>query len=164
LKNLPPVTLYTSTDRARVTIARAIAQMLADAGLETRVVSLDLGVLLERLDAGDYLLATLQMPELTEPNVLRWFFHPSGVFGEGGEGRNRARWRSRRAGELLDEAATIADRAQRRALYGELADLMADEMPVVPLWHEDQVAVLSERASEFRLSAEGRWLSLAGLK
>jgi peptide/nickel transport system substrate-binding protein len=163
LHDLAPVTLLTSTDRARVTIARTIAQMLGDAGLATRVVSLDLGVLLERLDAGDYTLATLQMPELTEPNVLRWFLHPRGVPGEGGEGRNRARWRSQRAGELFDEAATLADRSLRRERYAELAELMRREMPVVPLWHEDQVAVLSERARNFELSAEGRWSALAAL-
>jgi hypothetical protein len=36
-------------------------------------------------------------------------------------------------------------------------------MPVVPLWHEDQVAVISKRAQGFHLSAEGRWLALAAL-
>jgi peptide/nickel transport system substrate-binding protein len=104
------------------------------------------------------------MPELTEPNVLRWFFHPNAVPGEGGEGRNRARWRSPRAAELLDQASANPDRSARRALYGELAELMARDMPVVPLWHEDQVAVLSARARDFRISAEGRWLSLASLR
>ena len=40
---------------------------------------------------------------------------------------------------------------------------MAVDLPVVPLWHEDQVAVISERARGFLPSAEGRWLSLATL-
>lgn len=47
--------------------------MLEDAGAKVRVVALDLGVLLKRLDSGDFELAILQMPELTEPNILNWF-------------------------------------------------------------------------------------------
>ncbi len=161
LSRLPPITLTTSTDRARLTMARAIAQMLGDAGLTVRIVSLDLGVMLKRLDSGDFHAATLQMPELTEPNILKWFFHPSGVPGEGGEGRNRARYRSERAGQLLDQGSARSERSARQAAYRELAALMMKDLPVIPLWHEDQVAVVSNRARAFQLSAEGRWGALA---
>jgi peptide/nickel transport system substrate-binding protein len=160
------VTLLTSTDRSRVTIARAIAQMLGDAGIVTTVVPLDLGVLLARLDAGDFEMAVLQIPELTEPNVLAWFFHPRGIptdpMGRG-RGKNRARYRSAAAGDLLERASEIVDRDERRALYADFSRLMAVDLPVIPLWHEDQVAVISARARGFRPSAEGRWLGLAGL-
>jgi peptide/nickel transport system substrate-binding protein len=164
LEGEAPVTLLTSTERSRVTLARVIAQMLGDAGLVVAVVPLDLGVLLARLDAGDFELAVLQIPELTEPNVLSWFFHPRGVPGEGGQGKNRARYRSGAAAALFDRAAAIGDRSERRALYGELLVLMAADLPVVPLWHEDQIAVVSPRARGFRPSAEGRWLALARLE
>ncbi len=164
LEGSAAATLLTSTDRSRVTLARAVAQMLGDAGLPVAVVPLDLGVMLARLDAGDFDMAMLQIPELTEPNVLSWFFHPRGVPGEGGQGRNRARYRSVAAGRLLDQASERSDREERRALYRDLAALMAADLPVVPLWHEDQIAVVSERARGFRPSAEGRWLSLAQLE
>ena len=163
LSSLRPLTLLTSTDRARITLARAIAQMLGDAGVQVQVVSLDFGVLLARLDAGDFDMATLQMPELTEPHLLSWFFHPKGVPGEGGMGKNRARWRHPDAGELLNKAGGDRDIGVRRQFYGKLARLMQKELPVIPLWHEDQVAVTSDRARGFSLSAEGRWLTLASL-
>ena len=155
------VTLLTSPDRSRVIIARAIAQMLSDAGLETQVLPLDLGLMLARLDAGDFSLAILQIPELTEPNVLSWFFHPNGIPGEGHDGRNRARYRNRRAAELFDAAARSFDRATRQSLYAQLAQLMLADMPAIPLWHEDQIAVAAARVHGFRPSAEGHWLSLA---
>ena len=160
LATLPAVTLLTSTDRARVTLARVIAQMLRDAGLEVEVVALDLGVLLERLDAGDYLMATLQLPELTEPNVLSWFFHPDKIPGEGAEGKNRVRYRSAeaRAGAGRRGARARSRRAHA-TLYQRFARLVQRDVPVVPLWHEDQIAVVSRRARGFELSAEGRWLS-----
>jgi peptide/nickel transport system substrate-binding protein len=164
LAGLPEVTLLTGTDRARVTIARSVAQMLMDAGLPTRVLPLDLGVLLSRLDAGDFDAAILQIPELTEPNVLSWFFHPKGVPGEGGQGRNRARYRDPIAEQLFDAASATPDREVRRHLYAEIASKMAADLPALPLWHEDHVAVVSERARGFRPSAEGRWLSLSRME
>ena len=138
--------------------------MLGDVGFPVTVVPLDLGVMLARLDAGDFDAAILQIPELTEPNVLSWFFDPRGVPGEGGQGKNRARYRSEVAGRLLDRASSISDRGERRELYRQLALQMAADLPVVPLWHEDQIAVVSERAASFLPSAEGRWLSLARLE
>jgi peptide/nickel transport system substrate-binding protein len=163
LSGLPPLTLLTSTERARLTVARALAQMLTDCGLDVRVVPLDLGVLLERLDRGDFTLAVLQIPELTEPNVLSWFFHPGGVPGEGGVGRNRARYRNREVGRLLDHASREPERSIRRADYLEIARQLRRDLPVIPLWHEQQFAVVSPRAASFVPSAEGRWGSLAQL-
>jgi peptide/nickel transport system substrate-binding protein len=161
LRGKGPVTLLTSPDRSRLTLARVIAQMLGDAGLVTQVIPLDLGVMLSRLDAGDFTLAILQIPELTEPNVLSWFFHPRAIPGEGSDGRNRARYRSARAASLLDEAASSFDHATRKRLYGQLAHLMMSDMPVVPLWHEDQIVVSAKRVAGFVPTAAGRWDSLA---
>lgn len=158
-----PLQLLTSTDRARITVARAIAQMLGDAGLAVDVLPLDLGVLLARLSQGDYELAILQIPELTEPNLLRWFFHSSSIPKPGGAGANRARYASPEVDAWLDRAATTTDLAERRALYARIQAKMAADMPIVPLFREDQVAVTSARAASFVLSAEGRWGALARL-
>jgi peptide/nickel transport system substrate-binding protein len=163
LSHLGPVTLLTSTDRSRVLQARAVAQMLTDAGLATQVVPLELGLLLSRLDAGQFTLAILQIPELTEPNILSWFFHPRSIGGNGNLGKNRAHYRSEQAGQLLDKASATFDSAERRRLYFELARVMLSDMPVVPLWHEDQIVVARGRGKRFVPSAEGRWLSLADL-
>jgi peptide/nickel transport system substrate-binding protein len=159
---LPRTVLLTSTDRSRLLQARAIAQMLTEAGLQTDVTPLELGLLLSRLDAGQFSLAILQIPELTEPNILRWFFHPRGISNPS-EGRNRARYRSPIAAQLLDLGSTEMSRPARQKDYFELAHVMLEDMPVIPLWHEDQVVVTRDRAKEFLPSAEGRWAALAAL-
>jgi len=164
LASLRPMTILSSTDRSRVLVARAVAQMLTDLGLLTRVVPLDLGVLLARLDQGHYDLAILQIPEFTEPNVLTWFFHHRNIPDGAKRGGNRARYTNPAAGRLLDLASEEFDRAGRQKLYTELLQLLRADMPVCPLWHEDQVALVRARARSFRSSAEGRWSSLADLE
>ena len=68
---------------------------------------------------------------------------------------------SPRVDGLLDEAARSPDRELRRERYRAVLGQMLGDLPVIPLFHEAQVAALSPRAASFRLSAEGRWLSLA---
>jgi peptide/nickel transport system substrate-binding protein len=155
------LTLLTSTDRLRGDVARVIAQGLADVGLPVDVVPLELGTLIARLNAGDFDLATLQLPEMTEPNVLRHFLH-SGSIPPAGANRGRARDADLDA--LLDEGDRVADPEARREVYGRLEALERDAMHLVPLWYEDQVVVTSARARGFLPSAEGRWLGLASLR
>ena len=157
------LTLLVSTDRARGLLARSIAQMLGDVGVDVEVVPLELGVLLHRLTAGDFELAILQMPEITEPDLLRWFFHSSSIPTKagGGVGANRVRY----ANPVVDHALAVGrqdwDRDVRRLAYSQAQRQIARDLPVIPLFHEDQIAALSPRALAFLPSAEGRWLSLA---
>jgi peptide/nickel transport system substrate-binding protein len=168
------VTLLTSTERLRGDVARVIAQELGDVGIDVTVVPLELGTMIARLSGGDFDLAILQLPEMTEPNVLRHFLHSGFVPPVGA---NRGRVFDATLDTLLDEGdrgeegatedqttfnATAAI-SSRKVLYARVEDRVLEKMHVLPLWYEDQVAVTSARARHFRPSAEGRWLGLAGL-
>ena len=152
------LTLLTSTDRLRGTVARMMAEELADVGVDLEVIPLELGTLLARLSAGDFDLATLQLPELTEPNVLRVFMHSASIPPKG---LNRGRIADDALDHFLDLGDTVLE--NRRAIYAEVERVNRERSLLVPLWHEDQVWVSSPRARRFAASAEGRWLSLADL-
>ena len=154
------LTLLTSTDRLRITVARTMAQELGDVGLDVEVVPLELGTLIARLNAGDFDLASLQLPELTEPNVLRVFLHGAFIPPAGS---NRGRVRDTELDTLLDEGDATPDDDARARVYAALERRMREQLFVIPLWHEDQVAVVGPRARGFRPSPDGRWLSLATL-
>ncbi|HSY24994.1 MAG TPA: ABC transporter substrate-binding protein [Polyangiaceae bacterium] len=154
------LTLLTSTERLRGDVARTIAQELGETGLDVTVVPLELGTLLARLTAGNFDLAILQLPEMTEPNVLRHFLHSAFVPPAGA---NRGRVHDAVLDEALDEGDRVSDPAARRAIYARVEARERQELHLVPLWYEDQVAVVSERARAFVPSAEGRWLGLASI-
>jgi len=158
---IPPLTLLTSTDRVRKTIARTIAQELRAIGLEVNVVPLELGAMLSRLAAGDFEFATLQIPEFTEPNLLKVFLHSGYVPPHGS---NRGRVNDPELDALLDTGDTTQDPSARRAVYDRVEGRLREQLYIFPLWHENQVVVTSRRASGFVPSTEGRWLGLAELK
>jgi peptide/nickel transport system substrate-binding protein len=153
-------TLLGSTDRLRVAIARVMAQELGEVGIDADVVPLELGTLIERLGAGDFDAAVLQIPELAEPNTLRVFLHSSSIPPAGA---NRARVHDTVVDAALDMGDATLDPSERRAAYARLEDRVMAEAYWVPLWHEDQVVVTSPRAGAFLPSAEGRWLGLASI-
>jgi peptide/nickel transport system substrate-binding protein len=152
------LTILTSTERLRGDVVRFIAQELRDVGLHVDVVQLELGTMFARLSAGDFDLAVLQLPEMSEPNVLRYFLHSAAVPPAGA---NRGRVRDPSLDALLDEGDRTPGAEARRAIYARVEARERTEMHWLPLWYEDQVSVTSARARVFSPSAEGRWLSLA---
>jgi peptide/nickel transport system substrate-binding protein len=154
------LTLLTSTERLRVDIARTIAQELGDVGFDVSVIPLELGTMLARLGAGDFDLAILQLPEMTEPNVLRYFLHGAFVPPRGA---NRGRVHDPILDQWLDAGDREVDPTLRRTVYAQVEAREREQMHIIPLWYEDQVAITSARAQAFVPSAEGRWLSLAAL-
>ncbi len=152
--------LLTSTDRLRRSLATAMAQELAEIGVRVTVVPLELGTLLARLTAGDFQIGVLQIPELAEPNVLRVFLDSASIPPNGA---NRGRVRDPEIDRLLDEGDRSTELAARQPIYAALDARLFDRLWIVPLWHEDQVAVVSPRAAGFVPSREGRLLGLAAL-
>jgi peptide/nickel transport system substrate-binding protein len=161
MPGLPRLTVLTSTERLRGDVARFLAQELGDVGVAVDVVPLELGTMIARLNGGDFDLAVLQLPEMTEPNVLRRFL--GGAFVPP-EGANRGRVADPALDALLDEGDREGDAAVRRALYARVEAREQQQMHWLPLWYEDQVVVTSPRAHGFLPSAEGRWLGLAALR
>ncbi len=154
------VTLLASTERLRGDVARVVSQQLADVGVTADVVQLELGTMLARLDAGDFDVAILQLPEMTEPNVLRHFLHSAFIPPAGGD---RGRVRDAELDALLDQGDAVSDPQVRRGIYARVDARVRHQVHWIPLWVEDQVVVTSQRARGFLPSAEGRWLGLASL-
>jgi ABC-type transport system substrate-binding protein len=135
--------------------------MLREVGVEVDVRPSDVATLLADLNRGRFELTLLQLPELVEPHVLSWFFAPSHVPEGGAEGSNRWRLRSAALDAALERGRSTTERAERVRAYLEAQQILARELPVIPLWHEDVVAVLGPRARGFAVPRDGRYATLA---
>jgi peptide/nickel transport system substrate-binding protein len=152
------LSLVVTAQRPRVALARAIAQMIGDAGLPVDVRPYELATLTARLNAGDFDIAVQQGVELIDPEMMRWYFHRSAIPPGGA---NRGRIVDEKVDDLLDRGLATLDDEQRRAIYGELEAHVRERALVAPLFHEDHVTVVSARAAAFTPSADGRWGALA---
>jgi peptide/nickel transport system substrate-binding protein len=149
------------SDRFRQSIARAIGAMLGEVGVEVDIRPTEIATLLHDLGRGQFELTMLQVPEVVEPHVLSWFFGSDKVPGEGREGANRWRLRSAALDAALERGRRTTVRQERIEAYRDAQRVLATELPVIPLWHEDVVAVKSRRARDFVVPRLGRFGTLA---
>lgn len=153
--------LRTSSDRSRVSIARAIGAMLREVGIAVDVRPSETATLLADLAKGRFELTLMQVPEVFEPHVLNFFFASDKIPGAGREGSNRWRYRNARFDAVLERGRTTIPRDERRAIYAEAQRMLAEDLPVIPLWHEHVVAITSRRASGIDAPRDGRFAVFA---
>lgn len=152
--------LRTTSERFRQSVARAIAAMLRDVGIEVDVRPSEAATLISDLNRGQFEITLLQVPEVIEPHVLSWFFASSRIPGPDAEGANRWRYANEELDGLFETGRTEIDRDRRRAAYDEVQRILARDVPVLPLWQPDTVAVVRQ-GSTFEVPRDGRFGTLA---
>jgi peptide/nickel transport system substrate-binding protein len=155
------ITLRCGSDRFRVSIARAIAAMLGEVGIEVELRPSEVATLIADLGKGRFELTLLEIPEVVEPHILSWFFGSDHVPGPDREGANRWRLRSRALDAAPEQGRLHTDRAARAKAYAEAQRILGAELPVIPLWHEDVVSVSGPRATGFTTPRLARFDGLA---
>jgi peptide/nickel transport system substrate-binding protein len=99
---------------------------------------------------GNFQLYTLQWVggAVADPDILRRVFHSSQVPPSG---FNRGYFSDPEVDRLLDAAALERDDARRKALYGEVQQRIAMEVPYISLWCKTNVAVAQRSLHGFRI-------------
>ena len=135
-----------SANNFRRSLALLIAQQLGEVGIDVRVRAYEWGTFFDDIRSRNFQLTTLQWPSVQEPNLLRWIFHSDNIptADARAAGANRGAYRNDRVDELLDRGKREPDRERRKEIYAEVQQILAEELPYISLWHEDNVAVLRE--------------------
>ena len=152
--------LRTTSERFRQSVARAIAAMLGDVGIEVDVRPSEAATLISDLNRGRFEITLLQVPEVIEPHVLSWFFDSSRIPGPESEGANRWRYQNEELDRLFEVGRTEVDRQRRFAAYERVQSILARDIPVLPLWQPDTIAVVRQ-GSSFDVPRDGRFGTLA---
>lgn len=155
------LSLRCGSDRSRISVARAVVAMLADIGLNVDLLPAETGTLIADLNRGQFELTIMQLPEVIEPHVLYWWFGRDRMPGPGREGSNRWRYTDPELELALERGRIQVDREARVAAYRDVQHLLAEALPVIPLWHEDVVAVRGPAAQDVIVPRDGRFSTLA---
>jgi peptide/nickel transport system substrate-binding protein len=161
----PRLTLVykTSSDAFRVALARVIAAQLGAVGIAVDVRSFEFATFFADVKKGNYQIATMQTAEITEPDYYWFYFHseriPTAASPDGG---NRWRYASPALDRAVEAGRAELDPARRRALYAEAQRVVAADVPIVPLWHEDNIALANADLRGYRLTPNARLIGLVG--
>jgi peptide/nickel transport system substrate-binding protein len=151
----------TSADTFRIAIARVIAAQLGEVGIAIDVRPFEFATFFGDIKKGQYQLASMQTTDITDPDFYFMYFHSSWIPSKTNpDGFNRWRYRNAEVDRLTTAGREVLDREQRKQVYAEVQRLVAEDVPVVPLWHEDNIILSNVDVQGYTTSPNAR---LAGL-
>ena len=120
-----------------VRIGQIVQQQLREAGLDARFETLEWNTMIQKnVIRRDYDMMLNWWRYPADPDLLP-YFHSSTA----GTGYNIPGYRDSKLDELLEAGSTIADPEERRGIYLELQDYMAETLPYLFLWYPMETAV-----------------------
>jgi peptide/nickel transport system substrate-binding protein len=156
------LTWKTSADRYRTSLVYVLAAQLGEVGIAVDVRPFEFATFVADVSQGNFQLFSLQSPELTEPDTLLALFHSSRIPGEGTRGAlllNRFRYRNPTVDAQLAEATATSEPVRRRALYADVQRALRADLPMLPLWFEDNVVAARRGVAGYEITPTA---SLAG--
>lgn len=150
-KDAPPLSLEykSSTDETARLIAQVIAEQLRRVGIELTLQSFEWGTFYGDIKAGRFQLYCLTWTGVVEPDLYYTILDSHAVPPLGA---NRNRYTNPAVDRLLERARRTLDEQRRHALYGEVQEIAARDLPYIPLWHPRHFAVVNRRLHNFRLT------------
>ncbi len=155
----------TSTDALPVAIARVIAAQLGEVGIAVELRPLEFHLFLSDVKKGNFQLYTLSSAEIAEPNLYRNFFHSAFIPTAANldAGLNRMRYRNPELDVLLDQGLREMNREKRRLIYARVQTILARDLPMLPLWHPNNVVVARRLVQGFRMWPSAQLSGLASV-
>lgn len=146
-------TLKTSTDETTRLVAQAMQQEMRAAGIELDLRSAEFGTFYSDITRGAFQMYMLRWIGSNEdPDFLRYAFATSSFPPKGG---NRGRYSDPRVDALLEQANAETDEAARRRDYVEVQQILARDLPSLPLWYPNNEVVHSTRLTGVTLDPGG---------
>ena len=150
----------TSSDPFRIRLATIIQSQLSDVGIQVDLRSYDWGTFFGDIKAGNFQFYSLSWVGVRTPDSFRYLFASDALPPAGA---NRGRYRNGRVDSLIEQAEQAGTLGAQAVLYREVETLLHQDLPYVPLWFEDQYAVLGSAVEGYHVSPDGNYDGLMNL-
>ncbi|UQB43334.1 ABC transporter substrate-binding protein [Thiomicrospira microaerophila] len=147
----------TSSDPTRIRLATLYQAQLKPLGIDLQVQSYDWGTFYNDIVQGRFQLFSLAWVGIKSPDIFQYVFASDAMPPKGA---NRGRYQSQQADQLIKLAGQTQDLEEQATLYRQLQAHLQAELPIMPLWFENQYAVVRKNLLGYQLFADGRLDSL----
>jgi peptide/nickel transport system substrate-binding protein len=147
------LTMKTSTDETTRLMAAVLQQQLRAAGIALEIRSAEFGTFYSDVTKGAFQIYALRWIGSNEdPDIFRYAYASSSFPPKGG---NRGRYSNARVDALLTEAAASSDRVVRKKDYVEVQQILAEDLPGIPLWYPNNEVIHTRRVEGVRPRGAG---------
>jgi peptide/nickel transport system substrate-binding protein len=134
-----------------------LASEFRDAGLTVHTQSFEWGTFYGDVQHGRFQLALMRWVGTIDPDLYRKSLASSEVPPHG---LNRGSFSNAEFDRLVEKGAEMDNFNQRKLIYNEVQKIALEEMPIIPLWYNTEVTVLSKNVTGYVPSLTGDYWPL----
>ena len=149
------LTMKTSTEEETRLMAAVLQQQLREVGIALDIRTFEFATFFSDVTHGLFQLYSLRWIGGNEdPDIFEYVFH-SGKFPP--NGANRSFYSNPRLDKLIDQARSELDQNTRKQHYAEIQRILADDLPYINLWYQDNLLIHSKRVRNITLNPSGNY-------
>jgi peptide/nickel transport system substrate-binding protein len=149
------LTIKTSTDETTRLMAAVLQQQMRTAGIDLEIRSAEFGTFYADVTKGAFEIYALRWIGSNEdPDIFRYAYATASFPPKGG---NRGRYSNPEVDSLLTQAAASTDRTVRKADYLKVQQILAVDLPTIPLWYPNDEVLHTRRVEGIRSRGAGNF-------
>lgn len=149
------LTMKSSTEESTRLMAAVLQQQLREVGIVLDIRTFEFATFFSDVTRGAFQFYSLRWIGGNEdPDIFEYVFHSSKFAPNGA---NRGYYANPRVDLLIDQARRELDQNTRKQLYAEIQQILAEELPYIDLWYQDNVLVHSKRVRNLTLNPSGNY-------
>lgn len=138
--------------------SQVIQDSLKSVGINAEIETLELNTLLDQLKQGQFQMTTAQwVGGNQDPIFLRDLYETNESPDKKPGGRNRSRYTNPDFDKIINEAVNTVDKVKAKELYIKAQDIVAADLPLLPLWYPSNMVVATKRIGNIQINASGDW-------
>jgi peptide/nickel transport system substrate-binding protein len=138
--------------------AAVIQDSLKSVGINVEIETLENNTLLDQLRQGQFQMNTaIWIGGNQDPIFLRDLFATGESPDKKAGGRNRARYSNSEFDQVIQEAVNSIDTEKAKAAYSKAQEIVARDLPLLPLWYPANMVVANKRIGNIKINASGDW-------
>ena len=141
-------------------VAEAFKEQLSRVGIELELRAYEWGTFYGDIKKGNFHLYSLAWVGVMYPDIYFNLFHSGSIPPYG---NNRGRYRNAEIDRLLERGRNSLSPEERKRIYSRVQNILAVELPTIPLWWTKNVVVMKRNIAGFVPYPDGDLISLKNI-
>lgn len=147
------------TSEQAVANGQVLASQMEQLGIKIKLQSFEWATYYGDVKSGNYQMALMRWVGIVDPDVYRDTLAST----QFPPGRNRGYYSNKEFDGLVEAARKQNDFSSRRNLYLKAQQIIINELPILPLWYNSNISVVSKRVKNFTPIITGSFYPFLGV-
>ncbi|MDH6260527.1 ABC transporter substrate-binding protein [Bradyrhizobium sp. BR13661] len=135
-------------------LAQSLQEMLGDVGAKVDLFPVDQNRIVQNMNSKQFVASLYRFTGRADPHINTYTFYHS-RFADVTPSANYWHYKNPKVDELLERGMTSLDQAERKKIYGDIAALLAQDLPVAYLFYPADSIVTSRKIHGVREIPDG---------